>query len=124
MILDKLFPRIENKNYDSLILLFKREKGERMYRFSMDGQQWILRFSQHLEIEDEEKESIIRSVIIGGAKLKGFSHGDSFLLYDKVMGVIIFRIEKVPSCILTVSTIVPKEKWYIKNDSSIDPYRA
>lgn len=109
-------------NLSYFYLKEKRVRG--MYRFSMDGQQWILRFSQHLEIDDEEKESIIRAVILGGAKLKGFSHGDSFLLYDKGMGVIIFRIEKVPSCILTVSTIVPKEKWYIKNDTSIDPYQA
>ncbi|MGM0899827.1 MAG: hypothetical protein ACQEXB_01730 [Bacillota bacterium] len=94
-----------------------------MYRFSIDGRDWILRFSQHLEIEEKERESIIHSVI-KGPKLKGFSHGDSFLLFDKEMGVIVFNIEKVPSSILTVSTIVPKEKWFIKNESSIDPYQV
>jgi hypothetical protein len=94
-----------------------------MYRFSIDGREWILRFSQHLEIEEQEKESIIKSVM-KGPELRGFSHGDSFLLFDKEMGVIVFRIEKVPSFILNVSTIVPKEKWFIRNDSSIDPYNV
>jgi hypothetical protein len=95
--------------------------GESMYRFSIDGREWILRFSQHLEIDDKEKESIIQSVM-NGPELKGFSHGDSFLLFDKEMGVIVFNIEKVPSFILNVSTIVPKEKWYSKNETSIDRY--
>ena len=30
--------------------------GEGMYRFSIDGREWILRFSQHLEIEEKEKD--------------------------------------------------------------------
>jgi hypothetical protein len=93
-----------------------------MYRFSIDGREWILRFSQHLEIEEKEKESIIQSVI-NWPRLKGFSHGDSFLLCDKEMGIIVFNIETVPSFILTVSTIVPKEKWFSKNGALINPYK-
>jgi hypothetical protein len=92
-----------------------------MYRFSIDGREWILRFSQHLEIEEKEKESIIQSVMTG-PKLKSFSHGDSFLLFDEELGVIVFKIEKVPSSILTVSTIVPKENWFNKNGASVVPY--
>ena len=93
-----------------------------MYRFAIDGNNWIIRFSPHLGIEEEEKENVIRLVQEFETKVNGFSHGESFLLFDDKMGAIIFRIEKIPSSIFTVSTIVPKDKWYKKTSLAIEPY--
>ncbi|MBT2754985.1 hypothetical protein [Mesobacillus foraminis] len=94
-----------------------------MYRFSMDGTNWIIRFSPHLQIDDDDKEIIIKSLTELGGKVAGHSHGDSFLFFDQKMGVVVFRIEKVPSFILTVSTIVPKDQWFVRNHSGIEPYK-
>lgn len=94
-----------------------------MYRFSIDGTNWIIRFSPHLQIEDDDKETIIKSLMGIGGKLAGYSHGDSFLFFDERMGVVVFRIEKVPSFILTVATIVPKDQWFVRNSSGIEPYK-
>ncbi|SEM82476.1 hypothetical protein SAMN05192533_10647 [Mesobacillus persicus] len=93
-----------------------------MYRFTMDGNHWIIRFSPHLDIEEEDKEIVIQLVLEFETKVKGFSHGESFLLFDDKLGAIIFRIEKIPSSIFTVSTIVPKDKWYKKTLLAIEPY--
>ncbi|MCM3672121.1 hypothetical protein M3181_24895 [Mesobacillus maritimus] len=83
-----------------------------MFRFSMEGNQWILRFSQQLEIGDEEKNRIIEHMNTVGENITGFSHGDSFLLFDEQLGVIVFMVEKIPSFILTVLTIIPEEHWF------------
>jgi hypothetical protein len=93
-----------------------------MYRFSIDGSNWILRFSPNLEMEDDEKEEIIQSMVHLGPKLRGFSHGDSFLVFDKESGGIVFMVEKVPSLIVTVMTVVPEEQWFVKKSLQIEPY--
>jgi hypothetical protein len=83
-----------------------------MYRFSIDGEEWILRFSPQVTFESEEKNVIIRSILKIGTNLPNITHGDAFLVDDKNVGIIVFKVERVPSLIVTVSNIVPRERYY------------
>ncbi|WP_042355330.1 hypothetical protein [Bacillus rubiinfantis] len=83
-----------------------------MYRFSIDQDHWILRFSPKIAIETEERQEIFLSILQMGNRLSRFSHGDSFLMFSKQIGAIIFEVETVPSFILTVSTIISEDNWY------------
>jgi hypothetical protein len=85
-----------------------------MFRFSFNGSDWIIRFSPELQVEAEDKEAIIQSLITLGPSLAGYSHGESLLIFDEDMGAIIIRTEKVPSFILTVSTIIPSCQWFVR----------
>ncbi len=94
-----------------------------MYRFSIQNQDWILRFSPNVEIEAEEKQAIISSILQLGSDLPSFSHGDSFIIMNDQLGIIVFNVEKIPSMILTVSNIVPENKWYIQKNLTIKRYK-
>ena len=94
-----------------------------MFRFWIDKEEWILRFSTHGQIENEIRQAIVTSIVQLGEKLATFSHGESFIIFHEKFGIIVFNIEKVPSLILTVLSIVPKEKWYVQKTSSIQPYQ-
>jgi len=83
-----------------------------MYRFSVEGEEWILRFSPNITIESEEKKAIIMSLLHIGDQLSSFSHGKAFIMFNEKIGAIIFEVERIPSLILTVSNIIPKENWY------------
>ncbi|MDE3839313.1 hypothetical protein C0966_08090 [Bacillus methanolicus] len=93
-----------------------------MYRFSIGNEDWIVNFSPHIMIETEERESIVNSLLTMGAVLHSFSHGDSFLIFHKQLEVAVFRVEKIPSLILTIVAIVSNDKWYIQNNGSIESY--
>ncbi|MBM4762055.1 hypothetical protein [Bacillus sp. B15-48] len=93
-----------------------------MYRFSIASNDWVLRFTANLELDDDERETIIQSMMYIGPKLGGFSHGDSFIIFDENMGVIVFLVEKIPAFILTVLTVVSEDAWFVKRNSTIDPY--
>jgi hypothetical protein len=83
-----------------------------MYRFSIDGEGWIVRFSPQASFESEEKEVILQSLLRIEKNLSNFTHGDAFLVDDKSLGIIVFKVEKIPSLIVTVCNIVPKERFY------------
>nr|WP_263325985.1 hypothetical protein [Neobacillus sp. Marseille-Q6967] len=83
-----------------------------MYRFSIGGEEWILRFSPQVYIEAEEKQTILTSILQIGNDLSSFSHGAAFLMFTKKVGAIVFDVERIPSFILTVSNIIPEENWY------------
>ncbi|MGG1399425.1 hypothetical protein ABE288_16680 [Bacillus salipaludis] len=91
------------------------KKGEGMFRFSIDGEDWILRFSPHLQIETDEKQEIMMSLLHIGNHLSNFSHGESFIMFSKKIGAIVFEVERIPSFILTVSNIVDEDHWYIQD---------
>lgn len=86
-----------------------------MYRFSIEGQEWILRFSPQLSVDAEEKQAIYKSLLHIGKDLSAYSHGEAFMMLDRRIGAIVFMIERIPSLILTVSTIIPVERWYIQD---------
>lgn len=88
-----------------------------MYRFSIKGEEWILRFSPQVFIEAEEKQAILMSLIQIGNNLSSFSHGDAFLMFTKKIGAIVFDVQRIPSFILTVSNIIPEENWYYFDQS-------
>lgn len=90
-----------------------------MYRLSVDEEDWILIFSPHILIETEEREAIVNSLLQMGVTLQNFSHGDSFIIFNDKLGVTVLRVEKIPSLILTILTIVPKDKWYIHDNGKI-----
>ena len=94
-----------------------------MYRFSIDADDWILRFSPHVQIELDIKQIIVSSIIQLGKQLPSFSHGESFIIMNDHIGLIVFNVEKIPSLILTVSNIVSKDNWYIQENLTIKPYR-
>ena len=94
-----------------------------MYRFSIDADDWILRFSPHVEIEKEIKQIIVSSIIQLGEQLPSFPHGESFIIMNDQIGLIVFNVEKIPSLILTVSNIVSKDKWYVQENLAIRPYK-
>lgn len=93
-----------------------------MYRFSIGDEDWIIIFSSHLSLEKTEKEEIIRSIAIMGPQWAGFSHGESFVIFQQLVGAIVVRIEKVPSLILTVSAVVNRNRWYINDNNIVEPF--
>lgn len=93
-----------------------------MYRFSIGEDNWIIIFSPHLSLEAKEKEDIIRTIAMMGQKWAGFSHGESFVIFHQLAGAIVMRIEKVPSLILTVSAVVSRDRWYINDQNTIEPF--
>lgn len=98
--------------------LLKMYKGETMFRFSIAGEEWILRFSPNIVIESEEKQAILMTLLHIGTDLSSFSHGSAFIMFNKKIGAIIFDVERIPSLILTVSNIITKERWYHQDPSS------
>ncbi|WLR56626.1 hypothetical protein LC048_06930 [Mesobacillus subterraneus] len=93
-----------------------------MYRFSIGDEDWIIIFSQHLSLEQTEKEEIIRSIAIMGPQWAAFSHGESFVIFQQMVGAIVVRIEKIPSLILTVSAVVNRNRWYINDNNIVEPF--
>ncbi|MBT2695117.1 hypothetical protein [Bacillus sp. ISL-55] len=93
-----------------------------MYRFSIGDEDWIIIFSQHLSLEQAEKEEIIRSIAIMGPQWAAFGHGESFVIFQQLVGAIVVRIEKVPSLILTVSAVVNRNRWYINDNNIVEPF--
>ncbi|MFJ7725622.1 hypothetical protein ACIQXV_05590 [Neobacillus sp. NPDC097160] len=91
-----------------------------MFRFSIEGEDWILRFSPQVFIEEEEKQAVLMSLLQIGDDLTDFSHGNAFIMFTKKIGAIVFDVERIPSLILTVSNIVPKENWYIQESPITD----
>jgi hypothetical protein len=91
--------------------------GANMYRFSIDGEEWILRFSPRVFIEADEKQAILMSLLHIGDDLANFPHGNAFIMFAKIIGAIVFDVERIPSLILTVSNIVPEENWYIQESN-------
>ncbi|MGD6845050.1 hypothetical protein ACQCVH_21350 [Bacillus infantis] len=94
-----------------------------MFRFLIGNEEWILRFSPNIELDSEIKQAIYSSLIQLGETFVQSSHGDSFSIIDEQIGMIIFTLEKIPSLILTVSHVVPKERWYTQCNLSIKPYQ-
>jgi hypothetical protein len=86
-----------------------------MYRFSIEGDEWILRFSPQVFIEAEEKQVVLMALLQIGKDLSSYSHGDAFLMFTKNIGAIVFDVERIPSFILTVSNIIPDENWYMQD---------
>ena len=97
------------------------KKGEGMYRFSIGDEDWVIVFSQHLSLEKNEKDAAIHSIAIMGPRWSGFSHGESFVLFLDQIGAVVIRIEKIPSLILTVSAVGPRNRWFIKDHNNIIP---
>ena len=89
-----------------------------MFRFSIEGEDWILRFSPQVFIEADEKQAIMMSLLHIGNDLANFTHGDAFIMFAKKIGAIVFDVERIPSLIVTVSNIVPKENWYIQSTNN------
>ncbi|XJZ25905.1 hypothetical protein ACF5W4_10870 [Bacillota bacterium Lsc_1132] len=86
-----------------------------MYRFSIKGEEWILRFSPQTSVGAEEKQEILTSLLHIEMDLLSYFHGETFMMLDKKFGAIVFIVERIPSFILTVSTIIPVERWYIQD---------
>jgi hypothetical protein len=87
----------------------------RMFRFSIDGEEWILRFSPQVSIESEERQAVLMSLLHISHDLSAFSHGAAFIMFTKKIGAFVFVVERIPSLILTVSTIIPRENWYFED---------
>jgi hypothetical protein len=83
-----------------------------MYRFFIGEEEWILRFMPHLQIEMHHKNTIIQSIICLEKIILLYSHGESFMVIDPKIGAIIFNVVKIPSSALSVSNIIPKNRWY------------
>jgi hypothetical protein len=93
-----------------------------MYRFSIDGETWILRFSPHIYLEQDERREIVSLLIQLGKDLSRFSHGSAFCIFTEKMGLLVFDVERIPSLILTISNAVGKDRWYTQKGSHIQPY--
>ncbi|MEH7075490.1 hypothetical protein [Neobacillus drentensis] len=86
-----------------------------MYRFSIDGTDWILRFSPQVFIETDEKQTILSELLTIKGDLVKYSHGCAFIIFTQKIGAIVFDVERIPSLILTVSNIISEESWYNRN---------
>lgn len=83
-----------------------------MYRFLIEKDEWILRFSPGILIDPEIKKALINSIVHLGNRLLDFKHGESFIIYEEKVGAIVFLVEKIPSAILTVSSVVQVDQMY------------
>lgn len=83
-----------------------------MYRFTIEGDEWILRFSPQLFIEDRDKKEIVKLLLHISTDLSSYSHGDAFMMFINKKEAIVFQVERIPSLILTVSHMIPEENWY------------
>ncbi|WP_445493033.1 hypothetical protein [Niallia sp. 03133] len=93
-----------------------------MYRFSIENENWILRFSPNIVLEDERKQAIVKTILQMGKELPTFSHGKSFVIMNKSIGLIVFNVEKIPSFILTVSNIIERDSWFELTENKIKKY--
>lgn len=94
-----------------------------MYRFSIEGETWILRFSPHIFLEQDERHEIVSLLIQLGKDLSKFSHGSAFCIFTEKMGLLVFDVERIPSLILTISNVVMKENWYTQKELQIKPFQ-
>jgi hypothetical protein len=92
-----------------------------MYRFSIEGDDWILRFSPQVFIDSDEKQTILLSLLHMGVDLENYTHGSAFIIFAKKIGAIVFDVERIPSLILTISNIIPEDNWYNQESSSMKP---
>lgn len=92
-----------------------------MYRFSIEGDDWILRFSPQVFIDSDEKQTILLSLLHMGVDLENYTHGSAFIIFVKKIGAIVFDVERIPSLILTISNIIPEDNWYCQESTSIKP---
>lgn len=90
-----------------------------MYRFSIEGAEWILRFSPQVYIDSVEKQAILSALLHIGTDLTKYTHGSAFIIFTKKIGAIVFDVERIPSLILTVSNIIPEDNWYNQESSSL-----
>jgi hypothetical protein len=88
-----------------------------MYRFSIEGDDWILRFSPQVFIDSDDKQTILLALMHMGVDLENYTHGSAFIIFTKKIGAIVFNVERIPSLILTVSNIIPEENWYSQESS-------
>jgi hypothetical protein len=94
-----------------------------MYRFLIEGETWIVRFSPHISLDQDERHKIVSLLIQLGKKIFGISHGRAFCVFSETMGLLVIEVERIPSLILTISNAVTKENWYIEKDSQIIPFQ-
>ncbi|MDQ0272041.1 hypothetical protein [Cytobacillus purgationiresistens] len=93
-----------------------------MYRFSINQQEWILRFSINVTMEKLEKQRVFKAIVQMGSELIHFTHGDSFIIIDKEIGMVVFNVETIPSFILIVSNVVSDEDWYMYDGQMVKRY--
>jgi hypothetical protein len=92
-----------------------------MYRFSIEGDEWILRFSPQVYIDSDDKQTILFALLHMGVDLDKYSHRSAFIIFTKKIGAIVFDVERIPSLILTVSNIIPEDNWYSQEFPSMKP---
>jgi hypothetical protein len=92
-----------------------------MYRFSIEGDDWILRFTPQVFIDSDEKQTILLSLLHMGVDLENYTHGSAFIIFAEKIGAIVFDVERIPSLILTISNIIPEDNWYNQESSSMKP---
>ncbi|MDR7238589.1 hypothetical protein [Neobacillus drentensis] len=90
-----------------------------MYRFSIEGDEWILRFSPQVYMDSAEKQTILFALLHIGVELDNYSHRSAFIIFAKEIGAIVFDVERIPSLILTVSNIISKDHWYNQDFPSL-----
>ncbi|UII54552.1 hypothetical protein LS684_12830 [Cytobacillus spongiae] len=93
-----------------------------MYRFSIEEEDWILRFSPNLQMEEAIKKAVIHSIMHLSKQLPKIPHGESFAIFNDEQGLMIFNVEKIPSLILTLAHIIPRDRWYKQQNTHLFPY--
>ncbi|WP_080845524.1 hypothetical protein [Cytobacillus gottheilii] len=94
-----------------------------MFRFSIDDLEWILRFSPNFHLDEDIKQAIINSIRLIGKEILAYSHGDSFIIMNDRVGLIVFHVEKIPSHILTVANVVSMNRFYVLEHMTITPFK-
>ncbi len=83
-----------------------------MFRLNKDGIEWIMIFSQGMTPDEEEKEAAYRAIMLSSSDLSDYSHGESLIIFDNIAGAIVIRVEKIPSFLLAILALVPREHWF------------
>jgi hypothetical protein len=90
-----------------------------MYQITIDEEKWIVRFSRHLSLELDERDKIVAQILRFGNQLAKFAHGESFAMIDDGNSMAVCQVKKIPSFILTILAVIPKEYWFVKENSEI-----
>ncbi|WP_043933663.1 hypothetical protein [Bacillus sp. EB01] len=83
-----------------------------MYRIAQKNQELILRFWPKLNLTLNQKEEICRAFTGCNVKISEIASDGSALLFVENVGAVALDVERMPSLVLTVTAVVPKNRWF------------
>ncbi|OCA90859.1 hypothetical protein A8F94_03015 [Bacillus sp. FJAT-27225] len=83
-----------------------------MYRIAKRNEELILRFLPKLNLSLPVKEEICKAITAGQPDVSELASTGNALLFLKNLGAVAIDVERVPSLVLTVTAVIPKDRWF------------